>query len=298
MAERLQLKKWKLGKLKEDKMEVEMEVDAGVPQAESAEINSPKRTVIRVESELTQECVCEMLTMSPEEAEELAFVPSALREPPAAIYFCDGRCSGKSVRCWQFASVVVEEGGEARTVNLCQQCFHERRVQQGEPRLNSWQWRADVEKKAHRGRIWDDAARERQEGIQGHRAGRSWSRPEEMKIWDAAKKSFGKDISQQGTADGKNLREECRVKGKSREGGKRRCWSFGYCTGTLEKKYGFLEVKHCARRWKERSYLVAHLPFFLWRTMFGGYRRRRSTAFGGVRCVEENLKGEHPTGFG
>ena len=108
-----------------------------------------------------------------------------------AIHFCDNRCSEKAVRCWQFASVVVEDGGEARTVNLCQQCCNERRVQQGEPRMNSWQWRAVVEKKAHRGRIWrimgneqftrgmweyltlkraeakrirDDAAREKQEG--------------------------------------------------------------------------------------------------------------------------------------
>ena len=39
-------------------------------------------------------------------------------------------------------------------MNLCQQCFNERRAQQGEPRLNSWQWRAVVENKAHRGRIW------------------------------------------------------------------------------------------------------------------------------------------------
>ena len=37
-------------------------------------------------------------------------------------------CSEKAVRHWQFASVVVEEGGEANTVNLCQQCYNERRV--------------------------------------------------------------------------------------------------------------------------------------------------------------------------
>ena len=82
-----------------------------------------------------------MLTISPEEAEELAFVASALSEPRVSIYFCDDHCSEKSVRYWQFASVVFEEGGEARTVNLCQQCYGERRVQQVEPSLNSWQWR-------------------------------------------------------------------------------------------------------------------------------------------------------------
>ena len=132
-----------------------MEVNAGVPQAEMAEMRSPKRKVIRVEPVETQDnCVCEMLSISPEEAEELAFVPSAISEPRGAFYFCDNRCSEKAIRYWQFASVVVEEGGEARTVNLCQQCYNERQAQQGEPRLNSWQRRAVVEKEAHRGRIW------------------------------------------------------------------------------------------------------------------------------------------------
>ena len=42
-----------------------------------------------------------MLTISPEDAEELAFVP---------------HLSEKEVRYWQFASVVAEEGGDARTL--------------------------------------------------------------------------------------------------------------------------------------------------------------------------------------
>ena len=76
--------------------------------------------MIRVESEETQDHVCDLLTISLEGA-ELAFVPSALSEPRGAIHFCDNHGSEKAVRYWQFASVVVEEGGEARTVNLCQQ---------------------------------------------------------------------------------------------------------------------------------------------------------------------------------
>ena len=59
-----------------------------------------------------------MLAIRPEEEEELAFVPSALSEPRGAIYFWDNRCSEKAIRYSQFASVVVEEGGEARTVKL------------------------------------------------------------------------------------------------------------------------------------------------------------------------------------
>ena len=55
-----------------------------------------------------QDFVCGMLAISQEEAEELAFVPSAFSEPRGSLYFCDNRCSEKAVRYWQFASVVVE----------------------------------------------------------------------------------------------------------------------------------------------------------------------------------------------
>ena len=74
--------------------------------------------MIRVESEETQDYVCGMLAISRGEAEEFAFVSSALSEPRGSIYFCDSRCSEKAVRYWQFASVVVEEGGEAHTINF------------------------------------------------------------------------------------------------------------------------------------------------------------------------------------
>ena len=133
--------------------EAEMEVDGEVPQEASAEIQSPKRKVIRVESEETQDHVCETLTISQEEAEEMGFVPSALSEPRGPIYWCDNRCSENALRYWQFASV-VDEGGEAHTVNLCQQCCKEQFVQQGKPRLKLWQWRGVAEKRAHRGIIW------------------------------------------------------------------------------------------------------------------------------------------------
>ena len=67
--------------------------------------------MIRVESEETQDYVCGMLAIGREEAEELAFVPSALSEPRGASYRCNNCCSEKAVRYWQFASMVVEEGG-------------------------------------------------------------------------------------------------------------------------------------------------------------------------------------------
>ena len=58
------------------------------------------------------------------------------------------------MRHWQIASMVVEEGDEAHTSNLCQQCYHEKITQQGKQPLKLWQWRGVVEKKARRGRIW------------------------------------------------------------------------------------------------------------------------------------------------
>ena len=135
--------------------EVETEVDGEVPQEEGAEIQSSKRKVIRVESEETQDNVCETLAISQEEAEDTGFVSSALGEPRGPFYWCDNRCIEKAVRYWQIASMVVEEGGEAHTINLCQQCFNDQLVQQGKPRLELWLCRGVVENKAHRGRIWN-----------------------------------------------------------------------------------------------------------------------------------------------
>ena len=106
-----------MARLKEDVLEIEMEVDAEVPQAESAEINSPRK-MIRGESEETQDYVCETLSISQEETEEECYQRAT-------------RHRTKTTRYWQLASVVVEEGKEARTVNLCQQCYKERQVQQG-----------------------------------------------------------------------------------------------------------------------------------------------------------------------
>ena len=56
-------------------------------------------------------------------------------------------------RFWQFASVVVDDVKESYTFNLCQQCFYERLTAQGLAPLKSWQWKAVVEKNAHRGRL-------------------------------------------------------------------------------------------------------------------------------------------------
>ena len=87
-----------MGRSMNDVMEIEMELDAEVPQTESAEMKSPRRNVIRGESEEPQDYVSETLSISPEEAEELTFVPSAITEPRGVKYFGDNRCSENATR--------------------------------------------------------------------------------------------------------------------------------------------------------------------------------------------------------
>ena len=59
------------------------------------------------------------------------------------------RCSDKALSFWQFVSVVVEEGEESNTANLCQQCYNKHLMVKGEAPLTKWQWYAVVETKAH-----------------------------------------------------------------------------------------------------------------------------------------------------
>ena len=54
-----------------EKQEKEMEVGEAAPHEASAEVQSPRRKVIRVESEETQDCLRETLAISQEEAEEM-----------------------------------------------------------------------------------------------------------------------------------------------------------------------------------------------------------------------------------
>ena len=70
------------------------------------------------------------------------------------IFRCDKQCSEKSLSYWQLASVMINEGEESYTTNLCQKCFNNVLKAKGEKPLTSVQWRQVVEKKANRGRIW------------------------------------------------------------------------------------------------------------------------------------------------
>ena len=161
-------------------------VNGKAPWDEGAEVQSPKRINTRVESEETQDYVRQSLNLSREDAEEISFVPTALSIPRGPMFGSDSRCSNKALRFWQFDSVVVDDDKESYTVNVCQQCNNKRLTAQGQAPLKSWLWKAVVEKKAHRGRLWKmlgkdqliqgmweyftllkDAEKAKQEGIQG-----------------------------------------------------------------------------------------------------------------------------------
>ena len=100
-----------------------------------------------MESEETQDYVREAKDLSQEEAEEISFVPSAISVPPKPLFRCDNRCSEKQFSFWQFASVVIQEGEESYTTNLCQQCYNKSLVARGDKPLTKWQWFEFVEKK-------------------------------------------------------------------------------------------------------------------------------------------------------
>ena len=106
------------------------------PNEEGEEIKSPKRKVIGVESEETQDYVGEAKSTEHEEEEERTFVPSAVsvRVPLKPLFRCDNQCSEKTLIYWQLASVVVNEGDEAHATNLCQNCFNKHFQAQGEIR--------------------------------------------------------------------------------------------------------------------------------------------------------------------
>ena len=80
--------------------------------------------MIRVESEETQDHVRVAKSTEHEEEEERTFVPSAVSVPPKPLFRCDNQCREKTLSYWQLASVVVSEGDEAKTTNLCQKCFN------------------------------------------------------------------------------------------------------------------------------------------------------------------------------
>ena len=87
---------------------------------EGEEIRCPKRKVIRVESEEAQDYVREEKITEFEEEKQRTFIPCAVAVPLKPLFRCDKKCSGRTLGSWQLASVVVTEGDEAFSTNLCQ----------------------------------------------------------------------------------------------------------------------------------------------------------------------------------
>ena len=71
--------------------------------------------------------------------------------PLKPLFRCEKQCSEKTLIYWQLASVVVNEGDEAFSTNLCQKCFSKHLQAKGEEPLANVKWRQVVEKKAYRG---------------------------------------------------------------------------------------------------------------------------------------------------
>ena len=75
------------------------------PIDEGEEIESPKRKVIRVESEETQDYVREAKSTEYEEEEQRTFLPSAVSVPLKPLFRCDNHCTEKTLSYWQLVSV-------------------------------------------------------------------------------------------------------------------------------------------------------------------------------------------------
>ena len=82
----------------------------------------------------------EATDLNQEESEEISFVPSAISVPQNPLLRFDNRCSEKTLSFWQFASVVMKEGEESNTTNLCQHCYNEPLVARKDTPLTKWQW--------------------------------------------------------------------------------------------------------------------------------------------------------------
>ena len=139
-----------------------------VPGEQGEESKSPKRKIIRVESEETQDYVREAKSTDQEEAEEMTFVPSAMSVPQKPLFRCDNQCSEKTLSFWQLASVVIQEGEESDTTNLRQKCYNQSLKAKGDEPLIRWQWHEFVERK---GASWKVLENDGKRSIRARNAG-------------------------------------------------------------------------------------------------------------------------------
>ena len=117
----------------EDQVKMERKADRNAPGEKGEEIRSPKKKVIRVESEETQDYVRESFELERGWTRRKKFRAKRDQHPAEAhVSGVTIGCSGKALSFWQFASVVIKEGEESYTTNLCQQCYNKILVAQGD----------------------------------------------------------------------------------------------------------------------------------------------------------------------
>ena len=251
-----------------------------------------------MDSEETQDFVRETLAMSQEEAEERLALGQVLQVSLEESITCATTVAVvKPLRFLQNASMVIEEGCEARTINLCHRCFNEKLVQQGKQSLKSKEWREVVEREAHRGRLWNIFGSD--QFLRGmweyftHR--RAWAR---KILADAAQektrsntrsvvtrvtfqKSFGasqkkcgyrlqcpkdapcvqcKDVGQLGTQGKLCVWTIERLQEAHDKVALEKCWTPEHCAGHCEKEHGLLETAHRSSRRNGKSYVIVRLP--------------------------------------
>ena len=101
--------------------------------------------------------------------EDPSFIPSAVSEPRRALHMCDNMCREEGSKFYQFVAIVAEEGGAARTINLCKQRDNVRLLKQGERQVTASKWRAMVDQKAFTrqavGSIWHGTPRAQNVGL-------------------------------------------------------------------------------------------------------------------------------------
>ena len=147
----------------------------------------------------------------------------------------------------QVASMVIEEGGGARTINLCKLCHTAKLVLQGKQPLKSTEWKEVLETKAQilgneyftlrracARKIFADAAQENQEGIHGQ-----WHKESPLKeVLEQVKRSADTDCGAQTVrraysavtlGNKESFKEECRKEGKLLE------WTFERLQEACEK---------------------------------------------------------------
>ena len=123
-----------------------------------------RRAAKRVESAEAQDCVSpppltrgteqKMEVEDEKNMEELCFASSAVSEPRWALRKCDNKCRAKGFKFSNIAAIVSEVGGAAHAIHLCKKCCNEGRLKQGEAEVNGATWRAIIEQKSSRAKLW------------------------------------------------------------------------------------------------------------------------------------------------